>query len=346
MARIFRKCTVPILSLIVTAIVISGCANASNPAGSGTAYPQQAAAAIAATPTVDEGGVPTDPRERWGIDEFVIVLLPGEDTPEVAWTREIFGEALSEALYGLPVREFHATSFAAVVEAMRFGHAHLAFFGPFSYVTAAERAGAEVFAVVGFPDPYNEGEYTHGYYSHFITHVDSGIYTLGDLPGRTFGFVDPESTSGNIVPLNEFVNYFADERPDLQPDDLHISGRFFSTSMFTGTHANSIQGVARGDIDAGVVSSNILTTEIRNGLVDPDQIRIFHSSPRIPGSPQALQRDLPEDLKEIVINFYLNWDDEEFWAIRGARPGSRHIPATDCEFDVIRELRERFGLDD
>ena len=329
------------ISIFITAIIISGCAAAdSSPSpGAAPAPPPQAAAASAED-------VPMDPRERWGIDEFVIVLLPGEDTPEVAWTRQVFGEALSKELYGLPVREFHATSFAAVVEAMRFGHAHLAFFGPFSYVTAAERAGAEVFSVVGFPDPYNEGEFTHGYYSHFITHVDSGIYSLGDLPGRTFGFVDPESTSGNIVPLNEFINYFADTMPDLLPDDLHISGRFFSTSMFTGTHANSIQGVVRGDIDAGVVSSNILTTEKRNGLVDPDQIRIFHSSPRIPGSPQAIQRDLPDDLKEIVINFYLNWDDEEFWAIRGARPGSRHIPACDSEFDVIRELRERFGLDD
>ncbi|MCL2226697.1 MAG: phosphate/phosphite/phosphonate ABC transporter substrate-binding protein [Oscillospiraceae bacterium] len=335
MKRIFKRIAL-LASTLAATFLLFGCGN-SEPSGPASNPSTASGTAQAAAPELT-------PQERWGIDEFVIVLLPGEDTPEVAWTREVFGEALGEVL-GIPVREFHGTSYAAVIEAMRVGHAHAAHFGPFSYVTAVYRAGAEAFAIIGRPDPAAEGGFLKGYYSLFITHVDSGIYSMDDLPGRTFGFVDPESASGNIVPLNEFINYFTPTMPDLHQDDLHISGRFFSTSMFTGTHPNSIQGVLRQDIDAAAVASTVLTREVDTGLVDMSQLRIFHSSPLIPNSPLAFQRDLPDDLKELIKNFFFEWDDEEFWEHRGGI-GARYIPISDSDFDVMRELRERFGLED
>ena len=277
----------------------------------------------------------SDPQKRWGIDKLVIVLMPGEDSENVIETRNIFDEALSERLMGLPVEEYRATDYSAMTEAMRNGFAHVGQFGPFAYTHAADRAGAEAMVVSG-----TDG--SHGYYSYFITHVDSDIYSIADLEGCSFGFVDPESASGNIVPSNEILNHYQETHPDLTFDDLHVNGKFFNAATFTGSHPNSIQGVYRRDIDAGGVTSNTYNTQVRNGLIDPALIRIFHVSPLIPASPYAIQKELPQELKDMIKQFFLDWDDEDYWESR--LPGARYIEVDDSEFAYTRELRDKFDL--
>ena len=313
-----KKCLTLLLSIITLSTILLGCFGASK---------------------VSLDSKSSNPKNRWGLDKLIIVLMPGEDTPEVSYTRNLFDSALSEALMGLPVEEYHATNYSAMIEAMRTGHAQIGSFGPFAYVHAADRSGAECFAI-----PSADG--THGYTSMIITHVDSDIYTFDDLKDSNFGFVDPESTSGNIVPSNEILNYYADTMPDLSFEDLHVNGRFFESVMFTGTHANSVQGVYRRDVDAAAVASSTFTSQIRSGEIEEDKIRIIHESPRIPTSPLALQKDLPQELKELIINFFLEWGDEEFWSIRSTAPGTKYWPVYDHEYDYIRELRDKFDLSD
>ena len=277
-----------------------------------------------------------DETNKWGIDKLVIVLGPGEDTPDVIETRNVFDKALSEWL-GIPVEEYRGTDYSAAIEAMRTGHAQVAQLGPFAYIHAVERAGAECIVTTGIDG-------AHGYYSYIVVHVDSDIMSMDDIVGRSFGFVDPESASGNIVPSNEILNYFADSHTDLTFDDLHMNGKFFSSAVFTGNHSNSIQGVLRGDIDVAGISSSTLTREINNGNVDPEKLRILHISPLIPSSPIAVQKDLPEDLKALIKEFFLAWDDKDFWDIR--TKGGRYISVEDYEYAYTRELRDKYNLSD
>lgn len=326
-----KKYIALILSVLSLVSLLAGC-NSTSSTQTPPAQPNTAEPAVAPVATLS-------PKERWGIDKLVIVLMPGEDTPEVTYTRNVFDEALSEFL-GMPVEEYHATNYSAMVEAMRTGHAHVGSFGPFAYVHAVDRAGAECFAV-------SSVDGTHGYYSHIIVRTESDIYTLDDLAGRTFGFVDPESTSGNIVPSNEILNYFADSMPDLTFESLHINGRFFESVMFTGSHANSCQGVNMGDVDAAAVTSTTVASQIKNGLVEEGALRTIFISPLIPASPLAIQKDLPQELKDLIINFFLTWDDQEFWDIRNSsNPQTRYWPVQDSEYDYIRELRDKYDLTD
>jgi len=291
-----------------------------------------------ALPPPPSNAEPT-PAEKWGVDKLIIVLLPQEDSPEMVSTRNVFDTALTEML-GIPVEEYHATSYSAGIEAMRTGHAHVASFGPFSYVSAVERSGAECFAAAAVGG-------VCGYYSYLITHVDSDIHTVDDLKGRSFGFVDPESTSGNIVPTNEIINYFEKEIPDLSFDDLHINGRFFDSVMFTGNHSNSVRGVFMQDIEAAAVSSTTLAREIANGQVEADKIRIIHSSPLIPNGPWAIKDTMNQALKDALAEFFIGWDDPAFFQTRYPNaPATRFEPINDATYDYIRELRDRFQLSD
>ena len=278
-----------------------------------------------------------DPQKRCGLEKLVIVLMPGEDAENIVETRNIFDKDLSEKLRGLPVEEYRANDYSAMTEAMRTGAAHVGQFGPFAYTYAVDRAGAEAMVTTG-----TDGK--HGYYSYIITHVDSGIDTLDDLKGRSFGFVDPESASGNIVPSNEILNHFQKTMPELTFDDLHVNGAFFSAAAFTGNHGNSAQGVYHEDIDAAGISSGTLDSQIKNGLIEADKVKIIHKSPLIPSSPYAIQKDLPQELKDLVKQFFLDWDDEAYWEVR--TPGARFIEVDDSEYSYTRELREKFNLTD
>lgn len=99
---------------------------------------------------------------------------------------------------GLKVNAFFASDYAGIIEGMRFGKVHVAWFGNKSALEAVDRAGGEVFAQMVNADG------TQGYYSHLIVHKDSPIRSLDDViknsKNLSFGNGDPNSTSGYLVP--------------------------------------------------------------------------------------------------------------------------------------------------
>ncbi len=67
-----------------------------------------------------------------------------------------------------------------------------------------------------------DGSFT--YHSIGIARADSGIASLADMPGKVFGFGDPNSTSGYLVPLVEI------------PKEGYsmTAGEYFGDVVFTG----------------------------------------------------------------------------------------------------------------
>jgi phosphonate transport system substrate-binding protein len=271
-------------------------------------------------------------QNNYGLSEFVMVLIPGEDTEKSVQLRDDMSKALSEAI-GIPVTTYRATDYTAAVEAMRTGHAQLALLGPFSYVSARERSGAEVMVVTA-----TDGQ--TGYYSQIITRADSGIQTLADLKGKTFAFVDPESTSGNIIPSDTLIK--AMPELNLTFDDLHTDGVFFKSAMFAGTHPSAIQAVIKGNVDAAGVSSSTLANQIKQGNVNEADIKIISQSALIPSSPIAIKKDLPQELKDKVLAFLLAYDNEEYFG----GPNKRYVQVSDSDYDYLAELKETYGLTD
>ena len=269
--------------------------------------------------------------EKWGIEEFTYVMIPGEDTEKAVQLRDNMCQDLSEAI-GIPVNVYRASDYNAAVEAMRTGNAQMALLGPFSYITAVERAGAECICVTG-----RNGN--KGYQSYIIAKSDSDIEGLADLEGRSFGFVDPSSTSGNIVPSNDLLNEL---NLSLSFDELHLDGKFFSAVTYVGSHDSSLQSVIQGNVDAAAISSNTYNNQIEKGNVSEDDLKIIHASTVIPGSPICIQKDLPEELKQIVEEFLLAYDEDEYFG----GSDNRYVSIEDSDYDIIRELQEKYGLTD
>ncbi|MEO0764162.1 MAG: phosphate/phosphite/phosphonate ABC transporter substrate-binding protein, partial [Pseudomonadota bacterium] len=167
--------------------------------------------------------------------------------------------------------------------------------------------GASSYAKVYLEDPEavepvlvkinTDGSY--GYYSVGFARRDSGIESLDDMSGKVFGFGDPNSTSGYLIPSINIP----------QQGYSMNAGEYFGDVVFTGGHEQTIVAVSNGDIDAGVTwadglgewedgyNSGALRKAADAGLVDMTDLVQIWQSPVIPEGPIVLSKSLPERVK-------------------------------------------------
>jgi len=269
----------------------------------------------------------TENTEQSELKVLKMGLIPADDADERIRNYEPIKEYLSEKL-GVPVEIQVTSDYTAAVEAMRAKHIDMAWFGPFSYVIAANVAGAE--AIVNGVKA-STGSAT--YKSVIIANVDSGIETLDDLKGKSFAFVDPASTSGNLIPRKLLIEN------EIDPDND------FSTSYFAGTH-NAVQyAIANGKVDAGATGDNVHQRMVEAGEIDPEVNIVIYESEPIPGSPIVVRGDLSEKLKKEIQQALLDMDEQTIHQVDGWGGISSYQAVSDSDYDVIRETAKILGMD-
>ncbi len=259
-------------------------------------------------------------------DPLVMGLIPAEDGDEVVQRYEPIAEFVGEEL-GVEVELFTATDYSGIIESMRSENVDIAWFGPLSYVLAAEVAGAEAVAV----QVEEEGEEEPTYNSYIITQQDSDIEEIEDLEGGTFAFVDPASTSGNLFPTKGFADAGMDPDEDL------------AETIFAGGHDAAGLAVQNGDVDGGAIASTIYNTMVEEGALDEDEIEIIHESEPIPNSPISVREDLPPEVKEEVQEAFLNVTADELGELPEGIAG--YTEGSNEDYDSIRDLIDTLDLD-
>ena len=210
-------------------------------------------------------------------------------------------------------------NYNGIIEKMRNKELDFAFLGPFSYITAHETAGARAFAG---PEYKLTGS---SYSSVIITHSASGINSVDQLKGHSFAFIDPDSTSGFLVPKAALM------KQGIDPD------RDFSKILFLGQHDAAIIAVYKRTVDAAAVSSNILKSLLEKGIVDENEIRVIFSSPPIPQSLWTYREGISPEIVDSVKQAFLNAHLEPGALGVYAKDVKRFIPREDSEYDIIRE---------
>ena|SRR3989338_536138 len=254
-------------------------------------------------------------------------LIPADDADEMLRSYEPVKEYLSKSL-GIPVEIKVTSDYTAAIEAMRGKHIDMAWFGPFSYIIAANVAGAEAI-VVGVRRADNRSDYR----SIIVAREGSGITSLKDLKGKSFAFVDPASTSGNLIPRKMLLEN------NIDPD------KDFSRTFFAGTHNSVEYAIANKKVDAGADSDNSFERMVAAGEIDPKvNIVIFKSDP-IPGSPIAVRKDLPAAFRKKIQDALANMDEQTILKVDGWGNIARYDKVTDSKYDIIRETAKALGMD-
>ena len=231
---------------------------------------------------------------------IVITFVPSGDTGKITKAGTAIADCLTQ-MTGLTYKIEVGTTFAASIEAMGAEKAQVSFLNTFSVLLAEQKYGV-VPALVAIrkyatndldPDKALGGQAEPFYKGQFIANVASGIKSFADLKGKTFCFVDPNSTSGYIVP-----------RIILKANGIDPDTDFKATQN-AGSHPNVAIAVYKGDCDAGVTFINVLTDAATNlAATYPDittKVTVFADTDRIPNDGMQFIKTLDPKIQAATV---------------------------------------------
>lgn len=158
------------------------------------------------------------------------ILSPKETLSAYSGLVDYIGEQLHR-----PARVVQTNSYSDTNEMIREGLCDVAFVCSLPYV-----AGKKDFGLQALVIPQVGGNTT--YRCYIIVPADSSAGSLLALKGRSFAFVDPLSNTGRLAPVHML------RHRGVNPD------RFFSRTIYTHSHDNSIRAVADGLVEGAAVS--------------------------------------------------------------------------------------------
>lgn len=217
-------------------------------------------------------------------------------------------------------------SFVAVVEAFGTKRADMAAINTYGYYLAHQKYGVEARLTV-----LRYGIAT--YQSQFLARADGKIKTLQDLAGKKVAFVDPASTSGYILPMKTLKDR------KIEPKE----------TVFAMKHDAVVSMIYQGQVDAGAT----YYSPPKNGLMDdarrlvktqyPDveqKVKIIELSDPIPNDPIVFRKDLPEEIKEKIVNTLLEYvATPEGREVMDKMVGATNFKkSTDSDYDSVREM--------
>ncbi|MGE5255155.1 MAG: phosphate/phosphite/phosphonate ABC transporter substrate-binding protein [Hyphomicrobiales bacterium] len=169
------------------------------------------------------------------------------------------------------------------------GQIDLAFICTGPFAASREKFGFEALAT-----PQVRGQ--PFYQSYLIVPKDSPYRRLEDLKGRVFAFTDPDSNTGTMVP--RFWLAQVGETPE----------SFFSKTIFTYSHDNSILAVAKGLVDGAAVDGHQWEYFEHFNHTYTSRTRVIRKSQPF-GSPPLvasarLEDELRQKIQEIILSMH------------------------------------------
>ncbi|MGY1820960.1 putative selenate ABC transporter substrate-binding protein [Geodermatophilus sp. SYSU D00079] len=261
-----------------------------------------------------------------------IGAIPDQD-PELL--QRLYGtvaDSMSAAL-DLDVEYHPVTDYGAAVSLFRTGDLDLVWFGGLTGVQARlQTPGAE---------PIAQRDIDERFTSVFVVNAGTGLAPADDLAALAplrFTYGSETSTSGRLMPA-----YF------LRGAGVDPQG-FPGGPGFSGSHDATLELVASGSYQAGVLNEQVWTSRSQEGAVDPAVVLYtetppYHDYHWLLG-PRAAQRLGADDLRDRLTGYLTGLsaddpDDAEVLELFGA--GS-FIPTEAGNYDQIEEIGRDLGL--
>lgn len=275
--------------------------------------------------------------QQAGKKTFTIAYAPNESTTDSTDARSTLAKDLGKVI-NMEVKEIQASDYTAIIEALRTGKADMAYMGALAVAMGAERAGVTPI-VMKAP---NGDKAQAVYHSVFITQKDnSEINSIKDFKGKTIAFVDPDSTSGNLVPTSEIMKAFPDLH--LTNEKIHTNGEFFEAVSFSGKHQAGLQAVIKGDVDIVPISDQIMASEFKNGNADENAVKVVHSSAAIPAEAMVVSKTVNEDLKKTLTKFLVEYNNKDYFDKVIKKADARFVECSMEDYQPIVELNKNIN---
>ncbi|MGY1687184.1 putative selenate ABC transporter substrate-binding protein [Geodermatophilus sp. SYSU D00867] len=260
-----------------------------------------------------------------------IGAIPDQDPEVLQRLHGTLADSMSAAL-GLDVTYVPVTDYAAAVSLFRTGDLDLVWFGGLTGVQARLQApGAR---------PVAQRDIDTAFHSLFVVHTATGLAPSDDLrplAGLRFTYGSETSTSGRLMPA-----YF------LQQAGVDPQG-FPGGPGFSGSHDATIQLVASGTYQAGVLNEQVWTSRSEAGAVDPAVVR-YARTPAYHDYHWLLGPRVPErfgdDVAGRLTGYFtgLSAGDPDDAAVLELFGAGSFVPARASDHDRIEEIGRGLGL--
>lgn len=238
-------------------------------------------------------------------EKLVIAIQPTSTAEKLASdAKEI--EQFLESRLNRDVELVFPTSYAGVVESLRFGHAHAAFMSAWPLALAEKHAGAEVALAemreVIIDQDKREAPY---YFSYWVVGKDSPAQKLEDLRGKRVALPSQLSTSGYVAPLARMVELgliTAEEGKEIDPK------KFFGEVTLAGGYAQGWEALKQNQVDATVIAGDVSEKLYREVF---DNTRVIEKQGPIPSHGVAFARQLQEPVRTELKNALLELGEPE-----------------------------------
>jgi phosphonate transport system substrate-binding protein len=229
--------------------------------------------------------------------KLVVAIQPTVASDEMLNKAKPLQQFLEKGLGGkIKVEIYVPSSYAAVVESLRFGHAHVAFMSAWPAQLAVRLGGAEV-ALAEIRQVLHGKEKVDApyYYSYWVVGPDSPYKDLQSLKGKTACFPSPISTSGFVAPIGRLI-----EMNLLQPGEGKEADpkAYFKEVLFGGGYGQCWQALKQGQVDATVIAGDVpekLYNEVLAGT------RIVEQQGPIPSHAVVLSKELKDPLRTRAV---------------------------------------------
>lgn len=269
---------------------------------------------------------PTDPSKLIDPATLAFSYVAQEDTETASAVWQPFMEALSKAT-GKTVEYLPVKTSDDQLRALRDGKLHVAGLNSGSVPIAVNAAGFIPVARV----PTNDPEGTN---VEIIVPADSELKTAGDLRDHELTLTEFNSNSGFKAPLVLLRSDFG-----IEPERDY----FIRTS---GSHEESIRGVARKDYHAAAVASDMIDRLAARGEVDRKKIRTIYESESFPsaaiGYVYHLEPQLAETIRKVILSFEIQGTPlvQEFGGVKNPH----FLPVTyKNDWALIRRIDDASG---
>jgi len=256
--------------------------------------------------------------------------IPDQNSTETREKIQPLVDFLAQSL-GVEVAYVASRDYQASVEMFKNGDIQLAWFGGLTGVQArAAVPGAHAVA---------QGDTDPTFYSYFIAHKDTGLERSEEFPaeiaGLSFTFGSESSTSGRLMP-----EYFIRQATGQAPES------FFAHPIgFSGSHDKTVELVASGQYQIGVVNYTVYDRRIEQGTTDPEVVRVIWQTPTFADYNWTVRPDLDatfgEGFTQRLVSTLVSIDDP---VLLRALPRDRLIPAEDADFEGIRQVALELGM--
>ncbi len=205
------------------------------------------------------------------------------------------------------------------------GQIGLAYFGGVTFVKASSRYDAVPLVLRDVDTRFTS-----------VLVVSGGDFeTLEDLQGKRFSFGARLSTSGHLMP-----RHFLQAERGIKPEE------YFHSVGYSGKHDRTAYWVRDGEIDAGVVNSEIVRRMFADGRLRPGDIRVIWTTPPYTDYVWAAHPEIQPAVRERIQQAFMQLTPQEprHEVILSKLGAESFYPASADDFAMLEQVMDSLGM--